>query len=286
MSTILITGATGFIGTHLIKLLEGRYEMILLSRRQLDSSPGSGIEWLGVDLSRPFNFSNLPEKIDTIIHLAQSRFYRQFPVKAGDIFDVNIKGTFRILEYARHAKAESFLFASTGSVYGYGQKKFLETDPVNPDDFYGISKRVSELLLQSYEPFFKTVVLRFFFVYGPGEKKMLIPSLLEKVRTGETVTIKGDSGLRINPIYVRDAVRVFESALNQSVSGIFNVAGDEVVTIRDLTGLIEEVLGREASIQHIEDHGRGDLVGDNSRMKRLLNVFPETPLREGLEKMV
>ena len=114
---------------------------------------------------------------------------------------------------------------------------------------------------------------------------MLIPGLLEKVNTGETLTIEGDSGLRINPIYVGDAVRVFESALQQSVSGIFNVAGDEVVAIRDLIGLIEQAVGKKASIQSSKDHEPGDLIGDNTRMKELLNVLPEIPLREGLKKM-
>jgi nucleoside-diphosphate-sugar epimerase len=286
MSKILITGASGFIGTHLVKRLQGRHEIILLSRRQPDVLPENGVEWLEGDLCEPLDFSNLPGQVDLVIHLAQSRFYRQFPDKAEDIFDVNIQGTFRLLEYARRAKAESFIFASTGGVYGYGPKKFLETDPVNPGNFYGISKLAGEFLLRTYEPFFRTVIFRFFFVFGPGEKKMLIPGLLKKVKTGETLTIKGDSGLRVNPIYVGDAIGAFDAALHPSVSGIFNVAGDEVVTIRDLIGLVEEVVGKKASIKRIKDHETGDLVGDNTRMKKLLNVFPEIPLREGLRKMV
>jgi nucleoside-diphosphate-sugar epimerase len=273
------------------------------------------MEWFEGDFCEPFDFSNLPPKIDVIIHLAQSKFYRQFPDKAGDIFDVNVQGTFRLLEYARIAKAESFIFASTGGVYGYGAKKFLETDPVNPGNFYGISKLACELLLKAYEPFFRTVIFRFFFVYGPGAKKMLIPGLWnkvktgetltikgdsglhinpiyvgdavrDKVKTGETLTIKGDSGLHINPIYVGDAVRVIDAALEPFVSGIFNVAGDEVVTIRELIGLVEQVVGKKASIKRMEDQEPVDLVGDNTRMKELLNVRPEIPLREGLRNMV
>ena len=286
MSKILITGAAGFIGNHLITRLQRHHEIIALDRRRPDTLFENGIEWLGEDLSLPLKFSNLPGKVDGIIHLAQSRFYRQFPDKAGDIFDVNVQGTFRLLDYARRAKAESFIFASTGGVYGYGAKKFLETDPVNPGNFYGISKLAGELLLQAYEPFFRSVIFRPFSVYGPGQDNMLIPGLLEKVKRGETITIEGDSGLRINPIYVGDAVRVFDSSLQQSVSGIFNVAGDEVVTIRDLIGLIEEAVGKKASIQRNKDHEPGGLIGDNTRMKELLNVFPETPLYEGLRKMM
>jgi nucleoside-diphosphate-sugar epimerase len=286
MSKILITGAAGFIGTRLIKLFQGSHEIIFIDRRRPDALLENNIEWLGLDLSEPLNFSDLPGKVDAVIHLAQSRFYRNFPDKAQDIFDVNVQGVFQLLQYVRRAKVESFIFASTGSVYGYGPKKFLETDPPNPGNFYGISKLASELLIRAYEPFFRTVIFRFFFVYGPGQEKMLIPGLLKKVKTGETVTIKGDSGLRVNPIFVGDAVRVFDAALHPSVSGIFNVAGDEIVTIRELIGLVEEVVGKKASIQHTEDSEPGDLVGDNTRMKELLNVFPKISLREGLGKMV
>jgi nucleoside-diphosphate-sugar epimerase len=286
MLKILITGATGFIGSYLVRRLQGRHELFLLSRKRADILHGSGSEWFEADISAPLNFSKLPDKVDIVIHLAQSRFYRQFPDKADDIFNVNARGTFHLLEYARRAKAQAFLWASSGSVYGYGSKMFLETDPAHPNDFYGISKRVGELLLQSYETFFRTVIFRLFFVYGPGEKKMLIPSLIEKVRTGKTITIKGNSGLRVNPIYVKDAVRVFESAIHQPVSGIFNIAGDEFVTFRDLIGLIEEAVSREAVLQHVKDQRQGDLFGDNTRMKKLLKVLPETRLQEGLRSMV
>ena len=286
MSKILITGASGFIGTHLIKCIQQHHDITIIDCKRPDALTGDNIVWLERDLCKPLDFSDLPEKIDTVIHLVQSKFYRQFPDKAEDIFNVNVQGTFRLLEYARSAKAESFIFASTGGVYGHGPKKFHESDPVNPDNFYGISKLASEFLLQAYEPFFRCIIFRFFFVYGPGQEKMLIPGLFKKVKKGEPLTIMGDSGLRVNPIYVEDAVRVIDAALHQPVSGIINVAGDEVVTIRELIGLIEKVANKKASIEHFNDHEPGDLVGDNTRMKKLLNVFPKIPLLEGLRKMV
>jgi UDP-glucose 4-epimerase len=286
MSRILVTGATGFIGSNLIEVLKGRHELILLSRRRPDFVSDNSFEWFEIDLAEPFIFSNLPDKVDVFIHLAQSRFYRQFPDKAGDIFDVNVQGTFRLLEYARYAKAKLFIFASTGSVYGNGPNKLLETDPVNSNDFYGISKRAGELFVKSYETYFRTVIFRFFFVYGPGEQKMLIPTLLNKVKTGEMITIEGNPGLCINPIYIKDAVRVFESALDRSVSGIFNVAGDEVVSILELVEHIAKVAQKDASIQHTKCQRPGDLVGENTRMKEVLNVLPKTSLHEGLTRMV
>ena len=77
-----------------------------------------------------------------------------------------------------------------------------------------------------------------------------MPTLIERVANGEVVTVEGDPGLRINPIYVDDAVRVFEPALRFSGSGVFNVAGDEAVTMTELVELIGEVAGAPPTIEH------------------------------------
>jgi nucleoside-diphosphate-sugar epimerase len=224
--------------------------------------------------------------LDAIIHLAQSRHYREFPEHAKDIFDVNVDGTFQLLEYARQAGVKCFIFASSGGVYGYSYERFFETDPVNPLNFYLSSKYTAELLLANYQPYFKTIVLRFFFVYGPGQKGMLIPNLLSKVLKGELITIEGNPGFRINPICIEDAIRVFEPALNLYASTLFNIAGDEAVTLTDLVNLIGEAAERQPQIHYRANHVSGDLIGDNERMKEVLKVVPEVSLREGLRGMV
>jgi nucleoside-diphosphate-sugar epimerase len=115
---------------------------------------------------------------------------------------------------------------------------------------------------------------------------MLIPNLLGRVRRGETVTIEGPAGLRINPIYVSDAVRVFEPALALETSEVFNVAGDEAVHLAELVRLMGEVTGRPASIEHSSSSPDGDLVADIRRMKDVLGVTPGTSLADGLRSML
>ena len=215
---VLVTGANGFIGAHLVQELEARHEVIALARNAPTFTPSSSTRWIEHDLVEPLEAAPLPDAVDAVIHLAQSRHYKQFPERVGDIFAVNIDATLRLLEYARLAQAKTFVFASTGGVYGHSYERFVETDPVSPLDFYLTSKYAAELLIANYKRFFRTIVLRFFFVYGPGQKGMLIPNLLDKVRNGETVKIEG-RGLRINPIHVADAVQVFEPALALERSG-------------------------------------------------------------------
>ena len=100
------------------------------------------------------------------------------------------------------------------------------------------------------------------------------------------MTVQGDPGLRINPIYVDDAVRVFETALTFSGSGVFNVAGDEAVTVTELVELIGDVADVRPVVEHTDGESGGDLVGDNTRMRETLGVVPQVSLREGLGRTV
>jgi UDP-glucose 4-epimerase len=280
---VLVTGANGFIGWRLLETNEGVHAFVALARTRGPELPG--VEWIEHDLTKPLSDARLPERIDAVIHLAQSRRYRQFPDGAQDVFAVNTRSTFELLEYARRGGARSFVFASTGGLYAPRREPLVETDPVEPSSFYFGSKYAGELLVGSYGEFFSTVILRPFAVYGPGQERMLVPTLIERMTSGETVTVQGDPGLRINPIYVDDAVRAFEAALGFSGSGVFNVAGDEAVTVTELV----ELIGHAAGVQPVVDHTDaepGDLVADNTRMREELGIVSQFSWREGLHRTV
>jgi UDP-glucose 4-epimerase len=279
---ILLTGAAGFIGRHTLARLEGEHDVYPLVREAPDGSR----EWIEQDLTQRLDLARLPERIDAVIHLAQSHRYREFPEGAEDVFAVNVHSTFRLLEYARHAGARTFVLASTGGIYGYSYEALLETAPANPLNFYLTSKHVAESLLVNYQALFPTVVFRFFFVYGRGQGPMLVPTLIEKVRKGDQISVAGRPGQRINPIHVGDAVEAFPRALELGRSDVFNIAGDEIVAIRELVGMIEQATGEPAHVRHIDPEHEGDLIGDNSRMKELLGVKPRMPLLEGIRSML
>jgi UDP-glucose 4-epimerase len=275
---ILLTGATGFIGRRLAAELSRRHELVAVGRGRRETQ----VEWIEQDLALPLNLAALPQRLDAVIHLAQSRRYREFPDGAEDMFSINVRSTLSLLEHARAAGAKTFLFASTGGIYAHSYDALVETDPVLPLDFYLTSKHVAEQLIGNYRNFFHTVVFRFFFVYGPGQRRMLVPTLAERVLRGETVTVEGMPGLRINPIYVEDAIRVFEPALTLGSSDLFNVAGEEVVALDELVRMIGRMTGRDALLEHAPANDAGDLVGDNARMKSVLGVEPRVTLEAGL----
>ncbi len=256
--TVLVTGATGFVGRHL------RLDGMLAPR---------------LDLTQPLN--RLPDRVDAVVHLAQSRRYREFPEGADDVLAVNVAATVALADYARRAGARTFVLASTGGVYGFGERPFHEDDPVAPIGFYQASKYAAEVLLAPYAESFTIVILRPFFVYGATQRGMLVASLARRVLDGATVT---GPGPRMNPIHVDDAVRAIEASLALEESAVINVAGDEIVTVADIARGLAAAAGVELAID--EGEPAGDLVADTTRMRSLLGVTPQVSLAEGLRGVI
>ncbi len=283
---LLITGATGFIGSHLVKRLSTDHELYCLVADMGKTKPSPHIEWIHQDLASPLDESRIPGGIHAIIHLAQSRHYRDFPGKVGDMFEVNMKSTLSLLELGRRLGVEKFIYASSGGIYGYSYEKFIETDSTNPINFYLTTKYCSELMIRNYNAYFHTVVLRFFFVYGPGQRGMLIPRLIDSIQKGDSIILYGKEGVRINPIHVSDAIKVFQPSLESPVTGSFNVAGDEVVSIKGVSEMIGDLLEKSPHFSYEKSGVTGDILGDNSRMKTMLGVIPEVSLKAGLLEMI
>src|SRR5581483_7592008 len=114
----------------------------------------------------------------------------------------NVATTQRLLEYARQAKAKRFVLASSGGVCGYQPRPIVETDPPNLFNYYLATKYAAEVLVQAYSEQLVPVILRYFFVYGEGQRGMFMPSLVERVLQGKAVTVSGQTGVTMNPIHV------------------------------------------------------------------------------------
>jgi UDP-glucose 4-epimerase len=282
---VLLTGATGFLGSQLLPALAAEHEVVAVTRRPPPDHLRPHATWIELDLSQELEPSRLPQELGAVVHLAQSEHYKAYPAHADDVFAINVASTFALVEHAVAAGASHFVFTSTGGVYGPSGESLSESAPTSAIDFYLSSKLAAELLIQNYRGLMHVIVFRPFFIYGPGQRAMLIPRLAERVRSGQTVQIQGDPGLRINPIHVDDAARVFAPALCLEDSGLFNLAGDEAVTLTELVELLGEVYGVEPDIAHVGGAPAGDLVGQNSLMREVLGIRPRVSLREGLREV-
>lgn len=285
MKHYLVTGATGLIGFALIDTLVGQSTVTTLGRRPA----GRETRWIDGDLSGTVDTSTLPVDVDTVVYLAQSEHFRAFPERADDIFQVNIANVQRLLAWSRDTGVKRFVYASSGGIYGHGDRAFREEDPITsagPLGYYLASKQSAELLVESYAGLFTTAILRFFFVYGPRQKpQMLIPRLVESVRMGRPILLQGSDGIRINPTYVGDAVRAIVAASNLESSHCVNVAGPQVLSLRGIGDEIGRQLGRMPVFDCRYDEPPRHLVADISKLSKLL-CAPKVYFDEGLARML
>lgn len=287
MKKILVTGATGLIGRHLCASLEKSAELYLLVRSPGPAHPN--IHYIVHDLGKAAPLPDLPEQIDAVIHLAQSEHFREFPEQVADVFQVNTVTTLNLLDYARRASASSFLFASSGVVYG-GQGSFSEEDEIRVSTeqlgFYHTSKLCAEAVAENYANLMNVQILRFFFVYGPGQNQsMLIPRLIDSVKEHRPIRLEGEEGLSINPVFVGDAVLAIESALDLQGSHKINVAGPQVMSLRDVGESIGNALGSRPLFEVQGSAEKKQMVADISKMTALLGA-PATSFAEGVQRCV
>jgi UDP-glucose 4-epimerase len=284
---ILITGAGGLLGTQAIKKFMSEHEIHALVH-SAPIEPLKDVTYYAIDLATCDGLDQLPKEIDAVIHLAQSSRFRDFPEQAADVFNVNVVSTARLLEYARRSGARAFILASSGGVYGTGDEAFKE-NAVIPEHgqlgFYLGSKLCAEVLAQNYASFLNVSVLRFFFMYGKEQKRsMLLPRLVDNIRTGQPITLQGQDGIRINPIHVSDAALALERCLQLNGSHTFNIAGKEILSMREIAATIGHAVGREPVFQFLPVEPR-HLIANIEAMKVALTV-PKVHLKQGVVELL
>lgn len=285
MKTALVTGAAGLLGTVTVnQLADAGVEVHALVRSE-GQRFRDDVQFHEADLTRPLDVGALPARVDAIFHLAQAREFRDFPGSALSVFAINVATTALLLDYARSASVQSFVYASSGGVYrGRHGAELTEDSPLHaPDElgYYLATKLSSEALVGSYAAEFSTTVLRYFFIYGEGQaRSMLIPRLYDRVRNGEPVVLQGRDGMRINPVHVKDAAAATVAAADLDVQAIVNVAGPETISLREIGELFGEHCDREPLFEQVSGQPT-DLIGSTERMDGIL-LSPAITLPQSL----
>lgn len=282
LRSCLVVGAGGFLGAHVCEALQDKYILIQASSNM---ALATRLGWLHLDVTRPSTLCALPTRVDSVVFLAQSPHYRNFPARAAHIWDVNVQGALGLLEYARNAGARHFVLASSGSVYAPSLADLREESPLHGGvsaSFYVRSKMAAELLLRAYSPFMSTICLRFFTMYGPGlGQGMLLARMANAVARGEGITLSGEYGFAFNPLHVSDAARAVEAALRLKGDHTINVAGPHTLTLGKACHIMGSALGR---IPHFIHEGQSwRMVADIGRMTALLGE-PTVGAADGLAR--
>jgi len=285
MKKILVSGATGLLGYELVQRLSSNHQVYKLVKT-LDTTLGENQivhNFLG-----EFDEKILPVKMDYIFHLAQFRDFKNFPEKSSEIFCVNTLSTLSLINYGLRSGVKKFVYTSTGGLYKGLSFPISESDSIKKPqelDFYCASKLSSELLISSYSKFMDVQILRPFFIFGPRQSdQMLIPRIIKSIRNKDSIHLAGKHGININPIYVKDAVSILIRLLEVPGSNLFNIAGNEIISISKLAFLVSEIIGEEPNFIH--QLSQMDLVGDNKLVRNVLGDISWTQLNTSIMETI
>ena len=275
---IIVCGAGGFVGTYLISHLS-KNDKNEITGIDVESARynilGMGCKVLNFDITKSVDQQS--DKIegvsfDTAIFLSQSPYYRNMPEKVGEMYSINVTGLANFLELSRRSGVQYFIYASSGSVYHPTLQAVTETSLVAPNNLYALSKFQGEQLVEQYQEYFNTAIMRFFTIYGPGQKNMLVASLAARVRDELSVTIqatdeKDIDGFTTTPFYVEDVAKVLEFFIKNRITGTFNAAGPEEISIRKIIELSANLFLKKPVIEKYIKVDRTNLIADSTKLR-------------------
>ncbi|AIE59408.1 NAD-dependent epimerase/dehydratase family protein [Bacillus methanolicus] len=303
---VLVTGAAGFIGSHLCEEL----------LRNKDVEKVVGIDFfigptppkmkkdflLHVSENPKFEFirdnlltmplENIISRVDAVYHLAAIPGVRS---SWGDDFkhyiDYNILATQRLLEACKNLNIKKFIYASTSSIYGEKYGAVSEDQLPEPLSPYGITKLAGEHLCRVYEKYFglPVVILRFFTVYGPRQRPdMAFHRFIRQLLKNEPVTIFGDGKQSRDFTFISDCARATASVLNsdKAVGQTINIGGKERASVLEVLDVLEEITDLKAKRIFLEQPAGEPkhTWASISKAKKLLDYNPVTGLKEGLKQ--
>ncbi|MES3018246.1 MAG: GDP-mannose 4,6-dehydratase [Bacteroidota bacterium] len=301
---ILITGAAGFIGSNLVRSLlkDGRYSVVGLdnfdpfyprTEKEKNIRPFSddkNFRFYEGDIRNRADLDALDD-IDVIVHLAAKAGVRP-SIKDPILYqDVNVAGTQNLLEFARRRNITQFVFASSSSVYGINEHvPWSEDDKLMPISPYASTKLSCEMLGHVYSHLYgiRFLALRFFTVYGPGQRPDLaIHKFFKSIINGHAIPVYGDGSTSRDYTYVEDTVKGIEAAISYESSDfeIINLGNHRTITLGDLITSIENSCGKKAIIDR-QPEQPGDVpqtYANISKAQKLLKYHPITDLKTGLD---
>ncbi len=291
MSKVLVTGGSGFIGSHVVdKLADAGFEPRIYDLRESPHHEPGSVDTVIGDLFDQETLNEAMEDCDAVVHLAAYAdvgIVADQPVNAEEC---NARGTLAVLEAAR-ATGTRVIYGSTIWVYGASGDGLIDEDaPLGlPDHLYTASKLAGEMYCTSYAELYDVpcTILRFGIPYGPRARPAaVIPIFVSKALKGDPLTIAGDGLQTRRFVYVEDLAEGVVAGLERGAAGrVYNLAGDETVTIRELADVVSGLID-DTEIVHTPGRN-GDFGGaviSNERAADELGWRASTPLREGVRR--
>jgi UDP-glucuronate 4-epimerase len=304
----IVTGAAGFIGSHLCeRLLRDGWSVVgvdnfddfydpQVKRGNInDCLQSKQFKLVEADIRDAAAMNKVTGKgVDIIVHLAAKAGVRPSIAQPAIYADVNINGTVTLLEAAKNNSIKKFVFASSSSVYGNNKKvPFSEDDNVDfPISPYAATKKAGELICHTYHHLtcMAMTCLRFFTVYGARQRPDLaIHKFARLVEDGKSIPVYGDGGMMRDFTYIDDIIDGTMAAIDKCAGyNIYNLGESRPITVNTLIAEIEKALGKKAKIERLALQP-GDVertYADVTKARRDLGYNPNTEISDGLKSFV
>lgn len=304
MTNIIVTGASGFIGSHLVDqlLLKGHNVIGIDSMRTgkkenlSDAMNNDKFQLVIADIRDDDLASHIDSDVDVIYHLAAISSVKLSIEDPLLVNDVNTRGTVNILELARESNTKRVVFSSSAAVYGDPEEMPVHEDfgfkPLSP---YAASKIAAEMYIRSYSSAFDidSTILRYFNVYGPrqafSEYSGVVSIFTNNTLANKPIKIEGRGEQTRSFVHVSDVARatLLAGELNTAIGATINISGPDLISILHLAQLMKEnVQGCNSEIVHVAPR-LGDVkdsIGSMERAQKLLGFTPLIPLERGLQE--
>lgn len=299
---ILVTGGAGFIGKHLVKfLIENKKNVSILDnfsnsdKKLISQFEKYQIKIFEGDIRNDEDVLKASKNQDIVIHLAAKISVKESINNPSETFEINVKGTEKILEICKKNNVKKIIVASSAAVYGERSEmdKINEQTALNPISPYGESKIQMEREITQFCSNNKInyVILRFFNIYGSGQSKEyagVITKFLEKIKKNENLEIFGDGLQTRDFVAIEDVIYSISNAIEYTENGIFNIGSGKKITIKELAELMILLSKKKLEIDYINEK-KGDIrhsEADIQLAKTKLNYSNKNDLKYGIQQFL
>jgi len=307
MVNVLVTGADGFIGSHLIEMLVAKgYQVKALSQYNSFNNWGwledvnckDKIEILTGDIRDPYYCKHITKGVDVVFHLAALIAIPYSYVAPDSYVDTNIKGTLNICQAAKENGNIQVIHTSTSEVYGTAQYVPIdEKHPTQPQSPYSATKIAADAMAMSFYNAFAlpVIIARPFNTYGPRQSaRAVIPTIIAQIANGAKEIKLGDLTPTRDFNYVEDTCRGFVALLenDQAIGQVVNIGSNFEISVGDTLNIIKELMSSDVKFIADQQRIRPEksevfrLWCDNTKIGKLTGFKPKVDIREGLQRTI
>jgi len=290
---ILITGATGFIGTYICKILTKKnYEVYGTTINEIDLNTLE-FNLIKINLLNKEEFEKLPEDIDVILHLASQQ--PSYPdLNFTDFINGNVQTVYNILDYYKDFNLKSIIYTSTTAILGQYNEKINESSPViYPIHEYALSKLFAEKLIENFslKKDFKSIILRFPSIYGKGQKGGIIEYFYSKAKENDDLDVFSMGKPLRNVIHIEDVIQSIILAIEKidylEKNELFLIGAEDSMTMEELAIMIIEKVKSKSTINLVskETYNNKNVILDISKAINILKFKPMN-ISDGIDKYI